>query len=34
MCACSLEKIIFEAKPDVSDLSNHKEAQFNFQSLF
>lgn len=33
MCA-SLEKIIFKAKPNVSDLSNHKEAQFNFQRLF
>lgn len=35
VCA-TLEKInnIFEAKPDVSDLSNHKEAQCNFQRLF
>lgn len=35
ICA-TLEKInnIFEAKPDVSDLSNHKEAQCNFQRLF
>lgn len=33
MCA-SLEKIIFKAKPDVSNLLNHKEAQFNFQRLF
>lgn len=30
----SRENNIFEAKPDVSDLSNHKEAQCNFQRLF